>query len=255
MEKQVQFKNGNGLMLRGFVHEPKEFDTVIVFLHGFPADSKYIVSTRIGPSLETLGYLVLRFDFGGTDTSEGKLEDKRMSKDTEDVKYAIDFLAKKYGFRKLVIVGHSSGAVNASLYAHRDKRVDGIVLLGGVGNLSEAVHYDFTDEQVRDFWTKGYITYNNPAKKWIHKKRLPKAFYDEYFTLDVLGSLHRFKRPVLIIHGEEDRSVPVWKDPIELFQAANEPKKLVIVKAADHKFTKSSHWKKVISLIDRFARS
>ena len=254
MQKAVEFKNSDGLTLRGFVYEPKKYDTAIVFLHGFPANCKYIVASNMGNYLERLGYLFLCFDFNGTDTSDGKFEDKLMSKEVKDVKYAIDFLSKNYKFNKLIIIGHSTGAIDAALYSYKDKRVDKLILLGGVGNLKQAVRYDFSDEDVHDFKTKDYIIYKN-KNHWTYNKKLKRSFYDEFFTLDVLGSLHKFKKPVLIIHGSKDESVPVEKDPQELYSAANEPKKLIIINGADHKFSKLRHGLKVLYYINKFIKN
>lgn len=252
MFKSIEFKNSEGLTLRGFIHEQNHFDTAVIFLHGFPASNNYSVSTRIGDSLEKLNYLVLRFDFSGTNTSEGEFENKLMSKEVDDIKYAIDFLQLNYNYEKLILVGHSTGAIDAVLYSYQDERIDKLVLLGGVGNLKEAVSYDFSDEDVNEFLTKGYYTFKT-ENHWTFNKKLNKAFYDEFFTLDVLGSLSQFENQVLIIHGENDEDVPATKDPIELNEAAKDSK-LVIIKNADHKFLDTEHWKEFITEVDSFIR-
>ena len=175
-----------------------------------------------------------------------------MSKEVKEVKYAIDFLEKNFPFKKLVLIGHSTGAIDAALYAHQDKRVDKLIILGGVSNLKQAVRYDFSDQQVHDFWTKGYITYNKSGT-WYHKKRLKKAFYDEFFTLDIPKAIKEYHNPVLIVHGSEDEAVPA-KEGYELYQIANKPKKLAIIKGADHRFTKKRHQIKLLWHIHRFIR-
>jgi len=38
----------------------------------------------------------------------------------------------------------------------------------------------------------------------------------------------------------------------ELFEMANKPKRLAIIKDSDHRYTKQEHFKKVISLIGKF---
>lgn len=253
MIKSIEFQNGQKLTLRGFIHEPDSFETAVIFLHGFPASNNYAVSTRIGESLEKLNYLVLRFEFSGTNSSDGQLEFKLMSEEVKDIKYAIDFIQSNYKFNKLILVGHSTGAIDAALYAYQDARIDKLVLLGGVGNLKEAVSYDFSDEQVNEFLTKGYITFKR-ENYWTYNKKLNKAFYEEFFTLDVLGSLNKFKNQVLIIHGENDEAVPVSKDPIELNEAAKNSR-LVIIKNADHKFLEPEHWEELITEVDSFIGS
>ncbi|MEW5896344.1 MAG: alpha/beta hydrolase [Nanoarchaeota archaeon] len=250
MKKPIRFKNDKGLTLRGFLCEPKRYDTAIIFLHGFPSHCRGFTASRLS---EALGkkYLFLTFDFSHTDSSEGKFEDKLISKEVKDIKYAIDFMKNNYQFKKLILIGHSTGAIDAALYAYKDKRIGKLVLMGAESDLKKAVNYDFTPLQVRDFWTKGFIKYNQLGK-WYYEKKLKKAYYDEFFKLDVLGSLRKYKKPLLIVHGEKDEYIPVNKDPQELFQAANKPKRLVIIKDADHRFTKPLHFRKLIKTICSF---
>lgn len=126
-------------------------------------------------------------------------------------------------------------------------------MIGSSGNLKEAVHYDFSDEEVRDFWTKGHMVFRG-WKGWAYGKKLKKTYYDEFFKLDVLGSVHKFKKPILIIHGQKDNVVPAKKDPLEIYANANEPKKLVIIKDGDHRFLEPKKFNRVISEIDSFIR-
>jgi uncharacterized protein len=253
MIKEVSFKNDKKETLRGFVHIPKRYKTAIIFLHGFPAHCEYPGIKKICLALSWLGILTFRFNFSGTITSDGKFEEKLMSKEVKDTKYAVDFIKKKYAQTQIILIGHSTGAIDATLYAYKDKRIDKLILLGGVGNLKEAVSYDFTDEQIQDFKKKGYIIYSK-KDRWTLGKKLKRAFYDEFFTLDVLGSLKKYKKPVLIIHGSKDKEVPVTKDPLELYKAANNPKKLIIIKGADHKFSKVRHGLQVLYHIWKFTK-
>lgn len=238
MQIPLEFKNSEGLTLKGFIHKPQKYNTAIVFLHGFPGSMFGTIAPFIN-IFSNLGFLCLRFEFSGTNTSEGKFEDKLISKEVQDTKAAIDFLEKNFPFKRLILVGHSTGAIVASLYAHTDKRINKLVLVGVVSDLKSAVHYDFNDQQVHDFWTKGFVTYNHP-EKWYHKKRLKKKYYDEYFTLDLPRSIKRFHKPVLIAHGTADEAIPVT-EAYQLYNICNKPKKLAVIKGADHKFSKKRH--------------
>ncbi len=173
-----------------------------------------------------------------------------MSQEVKDIKAAIDFLAGNYQFKKLILIGHSTGAIDASLYAHKDQRIHKLILLGAESDTKHSAHYDFTDQQIHDFWTKGYIRYHAPGR-WYHHKRLKKAFYDEFFTLDIPKAIKKYKRPLLIIHGEKDEAVPS-QDAQELYKMANRPKRLMLVKGSDHRFSKVTHFLKVAKEIYRF---
>ncbi len=250
--KKISFKNKDGLTLRGFVYGPLfSGDTAILFLHGFPGHCSG-TGQRFCRALSCFGYLTMSFDFSGTDTSDGKFSEKRMSKEVDDIKYAIDFLEKKYFFKKLFLIGISTGAIDAALYAHSDKRITGVVLLSGVADLKRGVHYDFNDEQIALFKKKKYIIYDRPGK-WYHGKKLKKAFYDEFFVLDVIKLLKKYKKPLLIVHGSKDEAVPIFEAK-DLYKTANEPKKLVVISGADHQFSSLWHGLRVLFTLVAFIR-
>jgi pimeloyl-ACP methyl ester carboxylesterase len=258
MQKSISFRNREGLTLRGVVHRPKGYSAekgiAVLLLHGFPGSGFRKSSRRYAVELERKGYLCMRFDFSGTNKSDGNFADKLMSREVDEVKYAIDFLQKNFGFKKLVLYGHSTGAIDASLYSCRDKRISKLILSGGLLHLNNAARYDFTDENVKDFWTKGYIVYGRKKgwrKSWVTGKRLKKAFYDEFFTLDIPGSMRKYKKPLLVIHGEKDEAVPL-KCALELYAFAHKPKKLIVVKGADHSYKKPAQFRKAIAEICRF---
>ena len=94
--KKISFKNKYGLTLRGFVVEPKKIDTAIIFLHGFPGHCQGFTGTRVMKTISKTNYLLLMFDFSHGGKSDGRFEDKVMSKEVDDIKCAIDFLEKKY---------------------------------------------------------------------------------------------------------------------------------------------------------------
>lgn len=251
MIKKVAFKNNKGLTLRGILHVPRRFDTALVYCHGFPSSTRGSTSRRVGRDFGKK-FLTLRFDFSGTPTSDGKFEDKRMSEEVADIRSAIDFLFRHYSFKQLVLMGHSTGAIDASLYAHSDKRVSKLVLTGAVHDLANAARYDFTDYQMNEFWKKGFIVYRR-LKHWVNGKKLKKAFYDEFFTLDIPRAIKKFRKPILIIHGERD-FIPWDKEGYALFKFANRPKKFVLIKGADHGFNLPSEWRSVVRHIIKFIR-
>lgn len=250
--KKIEFKNRKGLILRGFIHEPKRYDTAILTLHGFPGTCTGDRIQKTARLLEKKGFLVMRFDFSGTNISDGKFEEKLMSEEVNEIRYAIDFLFKKYKFKRFILHGHSTGATDASLYAHKDKRINKLVLSGALERLDNASHFDFNDRQVREFWEKGHIRYGK-SRYWVSGKKLKRGFYDEFFRLDINKAMKRYRRPLLIIHGSEDKDVPLDRAK-DLYKITNRPKKLVIIKDADHRFTKKAWLERFVDEVAKFAR-
>jgi len=255
MMRAISFKNQKGLTLRGFIHEPERYDhgTAVLTLHGFPGSCTGKRITQTARQLAKKGFLVMRFDFSGSNISDGRFEDKLISQEVKEIRYAIDFLKQNYKFKRLVLHGHSTGSIDASLYAHLDKRISKLILSGATDRLDSSAHFDFNDIQVRDFWRNGFITYK--AKNyWINNKRLRKAYYDEFFRLDIPQAVKKYRRPLLIIHGDKDEGVPVQRAK-ELYKICNHPKQLYIIKGADHRFTKRKWLKLFVDRVARFARS
>lgn len=242
------FPNERGKTLRGVLYAPERYTTAVVLLHGFPGDSSGRTDRR-ARELARAGYLTMRFDFTGCGASSGKHEERLMSGDLKDTRAAINYLAAHAEYDKLILLGHSTGAIDATLYAPTDKRVDAIILISGVADLERAVNYDFTSQQVKDFWTKGYTKTLWPLD-WTGKPgRINKAFYDEFFTLDLTRAIKKHHKPTLIVHGENDEAVPV-REAHDLFALANKPAVLAIINKADHRFTKG--WSAHLDAIKRF---
>ena len=248
------------MVLHGFIHHPEPDlanRRAIVYLHGFPGDCSGSAA-RFCNRFDKLGYLCLRFDFSGSASSDGEFCDKLISQEVKDVGSAVDFLFKEYGefFDELIIIGCSTGAIDAALYAHTDLRVNKIVLLAGVSDLKHAVHYDFSDELISKFLNEGEICYDFEewfCEEWFYGKKLKRAFYDEFFVLDIPSALRNFKGATLIMHGSEDVAIPVSKDPHELLALCNEPKQLVIVEGAVHNF--KGHEDEVVEVVDEFVNT
>ncbi len=251
--KAVEFKNEYNLILRGFIHVPKKYENAVIILHGFPADCDIKPFRALAKSLAFFNNLVLRFDFNGCGKSEGKLEDSCFTKDQTDIKAAIDFVKKNYNPEDIILLGHSGGAIDASIYAHSDTRVSKTILMSGCSDLKTNAKNIFTKDEIESFKTKGYIEYNNPGH-WWHKKRVKKSFYDELFTINIKKAIQNYKKPLLIIHGSKDEVLPI-ENAYELHKYANEPKKLLILNGADHAYSKFKYGIKVFFTVLKFIKA
>ena len=148
---------------------------------------------------------------------------------------AVRFLRENYSFRKLILYGHSAGAIAAILYAAEDNSITKLVVTGAVGDLKEAINMEFSQDQIKELTATGYLCYSSPGK-WIDGKRISKAYYDEFLSIGLLASVKRVNAPLLIVNGENDEVIPFDKGPKLLYEAANEPKRLIIIPRADHMF-------------------
>ncbi len=87
----------------------------------------YVTMAR---QLATSGHRVLRFDFSGIGDSNRRVDQlSPLNSCLADIADVLDSLEKNHGVKRVVLIGLCSGADHAVLYAHRDSRVVGMVLM------------------------------------------------------------------------------------------------------------------------------
>ncbi len=230
-EIPVAFKSGNKQLI-GVLHLPnKKNAPCVIMCHGYGGNKQGNPSrtfVKTARYFSKSGIASLRFDFYGCGDSEGNFEELTVTKQIEDLGSAIDFVQGFGGINKnkIAVLGWSRGSAICILRAAKDRRIKCIVSWAG-----EA---DFQNQ-----WPKQYII---EAKKggyfysrWWGIKTTYKAFLDEskYNILKLLKKMHV---PFLVLHGNRDENVALSQGEL-LYEHANSPKKIVIVKGADHSFT------------------
>lgn len=176
---------------------------MILFFHG-NAQSAFEWAL-IHEEFRQLDAGLLLVDYPGYGKSSGKPTEQGLYAAGEA---AYQWLVKNQGFdpSKIIVFGKSLGGGVASKVA-RDHEVMALIL-----------ESTFTSV---------------PAVAKILLPMLPgDALFksERYETIGRIGNIHI---PVLVIHGDEDNLIPM-KEGKALYDAANEPKKLYVVKGAGH---------------------
>ena len=199
--ESVLFKSSNGNDLNGWMLKPKNKKVATTLLH-FHGNAGFILSQyqTMTPLLK-YGLQIFVFDYSGFGFSKGKatrdnvLLDGNASltylKSREDVKNTL-----------LVIYGQSLGGNLASVVAtQRQAEIDGLVLEGAFSS-----HKDIAANSVG-----------------ILGRMIVSEKYSSY------KAIQEFKKPVLIIHSTEDKTVP-FELGQKIYDHANPPKELYKIK-------------------------
>ena len=212
----------------------------IVFLHGFMSDLegkkpkaflKYAIKNN-------LGFLAL--EYSGHGKSYGQFTKGNISKWTRDTTLLIKKIVRKKDF---VLIGSSMGAwISLNQFKFFKEQIKGFLGIGSAPEFLENLMWKkFTKKMKREISTKGIINlkhgdYEYPITYQLIKdgkknKVLKKKIYQNL--------------KVTMVHGENDKSVPVSysKKVLRIFKKAE--KKLVVIKKGDHSLS-SKKWLKIL---------
>jgi len=221
-----------GETIRGhFVTPPGEgpFPGIVKY-HGLPGGSDQIS----GPAtlLAEAGFAVLTFDFRGFRKSDGMFT---LSGQIKDAKLAISHLLES----KLTlnswsgIYAASWGAAVAVCTLAEDKRINAICLRAPVYDtlwFSESPMIPPTMEFIAENDPTQVRGFDDPK---IRDECLRRMIEDSKVHNPMNEISNISPRPLLIVHGSDDVSIPL-AGVKRLYELAGEPKDLVVVEGADH---------------------
>ncbi len=107
-------------------------DTLVVFLNAgmLPRVGPFRLHVTLGRHITNLGFDHLRLDQAKLgDSCERSSPSDPIERTFVDIAETLETLEQEFGYRKFVLIGLCAGAYTALLYAPRDPRVQGLVLL------------------------------------------------------------------------------------------------------------------------------
>jgi len=222
-----------GLHLAAEIYLPagKGPHPAICICHGVPAKRTSDPTDRGYPLLAERfskeGFVSFIFNFRGTGKSEGNFD---MLGWTRDLKAAIDYLLHLDAVDKsrLSLMGFSGGAMASVYCAANDKRVSAVVACAcparffGISDFSKIEQFLAHCRQVGIIRDTGFPP---SVEKWA------KGF-DEVKPVKWIDKIS--PRPLLIVHGENDQTVPL-SHARELYRKSKEPKEISVIPGAEHK--------------------
>ena len=222
MKQRVEFKNSHGQKIVGSLFDLGK-DFIVIHCHGYGTTKESLTAVSIGEEITSKGMSYLCFDFFGSGESDGKINDMTVSSALDDLSSAIKFL-KKIGFINFSLSGSSFGGGVVLNHATSDKDIRSVALKAPVSDycslpLEELDLTERADDFLKD------------AAKYI--------IYDK---------AQKILCPVLIIHGDNDTSVPLNQSQKTCSLIKN--CSLEVVKGGNHKL--ADHRKKFSSEFAKF---
>ncbi len=240
-KEKVNFSNSRGLNIVGVFHFPdNKTNKVIVISHGFTSNKDRIRTVRTAEKLSEEGFAALRFDSCGS--GESDFDSVTVKKYLDDLESAIDFV-KSRGYRKIGLVGESLGGLT-SILAY-NKEIKFMVLEAPVTKAKKPgfVEDKAMERQIRD---SGFALYKKDGRDF----KIEGKYLKERENVNQKEILSRIECPVLIIHGDKDKTIPLEhsKEALNYIQKS----RLEIVKGADHKF--SGYEKELVDICSKWVK-
>ncbi|KNZ68600.1 hydrolase [Thermincola ferriacetica] len=236
--RNVSFLNSRGQRLAGVLHQPDDWlgGPTIVICHGFRGSKEGSGKAAVfSEEAVARGYRVLRFDFAGTGDSEGDFANITLTGYMDDLASAIDYLSRE-SKGPFIALGRSFGGTTAICRAALDKRIAGVCTWGSPHDL-EKLFIEPLDTYYGPLGVDEDKVYHIETETDSYE--LKAGFFIDLKRYNVLKNVQSVApRPVLIIHGSEDCTVPM-EQGIKLFENARYPKELAIIAGADHRFTRN----------------
>jgi len=249
--KKIFFKSGDGTSLCGVWQEPEiKTNKAIILVHGITANKDESgIFIELSESLKSKGYAVFRFDFRGSGESEGKSVDITIKKEKDDLSAAFS-IVENAGYKKIGLLGASfGGGITALWSAINQDKILALCLWNPVLNYDHCFLNPVTDwlknrnqKIFSDFKKQGWSTLG--SQNFVIGKNL----FDEMAMLFPYQELKKIKKPILIIHGDQDGKVPV-EDSQEY---AKDVGNFILIKGSDHGFHESPYDKQAIILTLEF---
>jgi fermentation-respiration switch protein FrsA (DUF1100 family) len=199
----VTFKTADGLLLGGwFVPASEAGSTTVIVFNGNAGNRAY--RADIASRLSEAGLAVLLFDYRGFGGNPGSPTEEGLA---ADAKAAHDYVLSRRDVdpSRIVYFGESLGS--------------GVAVRLAVDHPPRAL-------VLRSPFTS-FVDLGRVHFGWLPVGLLLR---DRYPSIDRIGAI---RSPVLVIAGSNDSIVPVEQSR-RLFEAARDPKRLVIVEGADH---------------------
>ena len=203
----VWFNSADGTRLNGwfFESQSRPATATIIFFHGNGGNISSV--GWMGQRFAKHGFNVLLFDYRGYGASDGVAANEAGLYADGDA--AVAFVMNNKGVRpkQIVLYGHSLGTTVAVDVASRGN-YGALVVESGLSSASSLATSALP-------WLPTWLHF-------IGRNRFESA-----------RKIANVKAPILIAHGDPDRTIPTSEARL-LFASANEPKKLLIVPGAGH---------------------
>jgi pimeloyl-ACP methyl ester carboxylesterase len=189
----------------------------LFFLPGYASDMEGAKATALDVFAEERGIGMLRLDYSGTGSSEGRFEEGTLTLWLEEALAVLDELTAG----PLILIGSSMGCwIALHLAEIRPERVAALV---GIAGAPDFTAWGFTPDEAAQLGDEGRLT----RRFWGSGQRL--LLFDQP---DIAVTC-----PVRLIHGEKDENVPVAIAFRTMYALRSSDVQVKVIKGGGHRLS------------------
>lgn len=229
---------------------------VVVFVHGFKGFKDWGHFGLLARFFAAKGFVFVKLNLshnGVVVGGSGDLEDleafgqNNFSLELDDLGQLLDALhtpgatplpPAALDLRRLCLVGHSRGGALVLLKAAEDPRVAAVATWAAVADL----HPRWPAEVLAEWQRTGvhHVPNLRTGQQLPLYYQIAENFYQHRARLDLPALLPGLRQPVLLIHGDQDETVPLAA--VRQLQAGQPAAEVVVVPGAGHMFGGAHPW-------------
>jgi esterase/lipase len=237
MEEKISIQNSRGKNLSAIVSYPKEpAKKLAIVCPGFLDSRDYDHLLSLAGMLAARGYTVARFNPTGTWDSEGDISQYTLTQYLSDTDSVLSYMLQKGNYSEVLLGGHSRGGMMCLLFAAQDNRVSKVVAIMPSSNRT------VQGKTYEEWKANGFHISKRdiPGTSGMREYTVPYSHVEDKAKYDVVADVKKIHIPTLYITADKDTIVlPEYVK--EIYNNANEPKKLILLEGIGHDYRENSH--------------
>lgn len=228
---------------------------MVVFVHGYKGFKDWGCWYLVAEKFAKAGFAFVKFNFshnGGTMEEPIDFPDleafgrNNYTKELDDIQTVINFftdsqytLANEIDTDKISVIGHSRGGGISIIAAKEDSRIKHFISWAGVSDFEMRFPKGFK-KLVWRLRGVGHVENSRTKQKMPHYYEFYTNFIKNRERLNIKRALEKLTIPVLLLHGDNDDTVPLWE--AENMKKWNPTSVFEVIPNGDHVFGGKHPW-------------